>query len=431
MLTQKEVTSLKKKSSAYYVWDDTKTKGTGRLGIKVLTSGSKAWVFRYFRSGKRAFIQLGRFPELSLSDARQKAKEYGLQLKQGIDPKDELARVEKEYIESAKREAQQGTIKQLFHGYTSKMQEDGKRTYEAVLSALEREVYPHVPPTTKAKGVTTQDLVTVLAHMIRRGSVTQSNRVRSYLMAAFNYGLKHDNDPANYIEDAKFGLSLNPVSAIPKQKSGERVGQNYLELEEVHVLLDDLSHDFTTFPMGNSMRNLIKLCIFSGGQRPYELFASEWSAINWREKTFLVTKEVSKNKREHLFPLTESAIEVLKHQQKIAGGLYIFPHKKNEDQHVRGDSLSQAITRYREASSIKPFVARDIRRTCKTLMGEIGISKSLRDRIQNHALNDVSSKHYDRYDYLSEKRVALESWERQLLNELKHESNVVEMEVAR
>jgi hypothetical protein len=48
-------------------------------------------------------------------------------------------------------------------------------------------------------------------------------------------------------------------------------------------------------------------------------------------------------------------------------------------------------------------------------MGEIGLSKSIRDRLQNHALNDVSSKHYDRYEYLPEKRKALEAWESHLI----------------
>jgi hypothetical protein len=57
---------------------------------------------------------------------------------------------------------------------------------------------------------------------------------------------------------------------------------------------------------------------------------------------------------------------------------------------------------------------RDIRRICKTLMGELGISKSIRDRLQNHALQDVSSKHYDRYEYMPEKLRALEVWEREL-----------------
>jgi hypothetical protein len=59
---------------------------------------------------------------------------------------------------------------------------------------------------------------------------------------------------------------------------------------------------------------------------------------------------------------------------------------------------------------VSKFVPRDIRRTVKTLMGKAGVSKELRDRIQNHALTDVSAKHYDRYDYLTEKRHGLNVW---------------------
>lgn len=50
------------------------------------------------------------------------------------------------------------------------------------------------------------------------------------------------------------------------------------------------------------------------------------------------------------------------------------------------------------------------RRTWKTLAGQIGISKEDRDRLQNHAQGDVSSVHYDRYDYLKEKRAAMLQW---------------------
>lgn len=58
-------------------------------------------------------------------------------------------------------------------------------------------------------------------------------------------------------------------------------------------------------------------------------------------------------------------------------------------------------------------------------MGEIGVSKELRDRIQNHALQDVSSKHSDRYDYLTEKRRALETWEDRVNNYQRHQENKV------
>jgi hypothetical protein len=53
---------------------------------------------------------------------------------------------------------------------------------------------------------------------------------------------------------------------------------------------------------------------------------------------------------------------------------------------------------------------RDLRRTWKTLAGKAGVSKEIRDRIQNHALQDVSSKSYDRWNYIPEKCEGMEKW---------------------
>ena len=56
------------------------------------------------------------------------------------------------------------------------------------------------------------------------------------------------------------------------------------------------------------------------------------------------------------------------------------------------------------------FTPKDLRTTFKTLAGKAGLSKEARDRIQNHALTDISTKHYDRYDYLKENRHAMTVW---------------------
>jgi hypothetical protein len=56
------------------------------------------------------------------------------------------------------------------------------------------------------------------------------------------------------------------------------------------------------------------------------------------------------------------------------------------------------------------FSPRDIRRTFKTIAGSMGIPLEMRNRLQGHALNDVGSQFYDRYDYLKEKRVAIGIW---------------------
>jgi len=113
-------------------------------------------------------------------------------------------------------------------------------------------------------------------------------------MAAFNHGLKHDNDPANFIDDAKFGLVLNPVAAIPKQKAAERVGERFLTWAEARQLLDDMERPTS---LGLTLRSLIRLCFFTGGQRPYELAASRWASIDWQAKTLTITADISKNGR--------------------------------------------------------------------------------------------------------------------------------------
>ena len=71
------------------------------------------------------------------------------------------------------------------------------------------------------------------------------------------------------------------------------------------------------------------------------------------------------------------------------------------------------------------FSPRDLRRTWKTLAGSIGIDLEIRNRIQGHAFDDIGSKAYDRYDYLPEKRAAMEQWAAFVERMLREKDNVV------
>ena len=66
--------------------------------------------------------------------------------------------------------------------------------------------------------------------------------------------------------------------------------------------------------------------------------------------------------------------------------------------------------RQRGRGVIPVVTNRDLRRTWKTLAGKAGVSKEIRDRLQNHTLQDVSSKHYDRWQYMPEKREGMNKW---------------------
>lgn len=428
--TATRIQSLKPRAAAYYEWDTTGQRGVGRLGVKIQKSGQKIFVFRFFNEeGKTQFLTIGKFPEMTLSHARERAGEYGGLLKQGINPKTEAVRLQVAADKRVRAEALKGSVQQLFEGYTNSMRSEGKRTYDAVLASLEKEAYPTIEPEMKASDVTAAHIKQILSNLIIRDAVVQSNRVRSYLHAAFNYGLKHDNDPAYMEQGVLFDLSANPVSIIPKQTHAEKPGQNWLKLSYLCELMATFSN---AHKVGWLIHKLLELVVHCGGQRPYELLANRWESVDWIERTLLVPTDLSKNKREHLIPLTESSIAILRELYQQTGScIHIFPklvrRKYSSDEHILSSSLSRAISYYRKHNPEFPyFVARDIRRTCKTLMGEIGLSKEIRDRLQNHAFQDVSAKHYDRYDYLNEKRRALEVWEARL-NQEEALSNVVNL----
>src|SRR4029077_8678223 len=87
-------------------------------------------------------------------------------------------------------------------------------------------------------------------------------------------------------------------------------------------------------------------------------------------------------------------------------------NRRDPKTYARYNSFHDVIGRFmHENPGFAPFTARDIRRTWKTLAAGAGIPKEMRDRLQNHSKGgDVSSRHYDRYDYLVERRAAMAKW---------------------
>ena len=60
------------------------------------------------------------------------------------------------------------------------------------------------------------------------------------------------------------------------------------------------------------------------------------------------------------------------------------------------------------------FTLGDLRRTVETRLAAEGVSLEIRAQLQSHGLGGVQAKHYDRHDYLAEKRGALETLHRVL-----------------
>lgn len=159
--------------------------------------------------------------------------------------------------------------------------------------------------------------------------------------------------------------------------------------------------------MSEHRKNILKL-ILALGCRIEALAGLRWDEVDFNERLISIPPSRSKNGLHWIIPIGDIAFEVLINNPRLHDEL-IFP-AENGIEPLRADGINQATRRLCEQVNINRFTPRDLRTTFKTLSGKAGLTKEIRDRLQNHALTDVSSKHYDRYDYLSEKRAAILKW---------------------
>ena len=315
-----------------------------------------------------------------------------------------------------------GTLAQLCQVYRDKMAAEEKSSYAKVYAALQRYVlnpYPHLA-IKKANLITADDMKMVLRAMFDRGITTTINRTRGDLHAAFNVGLTYDHDiTIQRADNLCFDISSNPVAKVKKIKQFERALKRFLNPEELRIVWDSCEEH-----MNPVYASLLKIMICTG-YHPAELMRLTIQDIQAEDKAIYMTK--TKSGMPNLIPLNRfawSEIQCLIANTDSSG--LLFPSRVSNpkgDIYSRVSVLSNQVADMRPHLPIEAFTPRDIRRTVKTLMGKAGITKEMRDRIQNHAVSDVSGKHYDQYEYMPEKRAAMKTWERWLAN------NIIEPEL--
>jgi hypothetical protein len=400
MLTEKQIRALKPTEKEYEVSDGRSAKGEGVLMLRVRPNGAKEFFFRRRVNGKKPKVKLGNWPAMGLVEAR------------------DLCRVKKEVIVAP------GTLQNLMDAYVTKLRAQEATSVEDVAWSFKHyvtEPFPDLADRPVAL-IGPAEIRNIIAKMIDAGITTYCNRVRSRLHAAFQMGLEQEFNPRSYQQSArKFGLVGNPVASVPVQSDWENPGERALTEKELVTLWQLLPERLSLVTS-----ELIKFLIASGGQRPEQLLAVPRQ--QYYDDHVLIRNKKTKDGRPviHAVPYNELMLNCLHTMKEINESSTFLFEGKIEGKSLHANSLSRAITKLynRHAEKFEaPFTLRDIRRTCKTLMGVAGIKKELKDRIQGHAFNDVSSKHYDRYDYFKEKQAGLEVWAEWLLKKV----NMVEV----
>lgn len=404
LFTDRYIKALKPIENQKKPFDIRENSGQG-FAITVFPSGAKSFVYIYHFGGRKRRMTLGKYPQMSLADAKQAHRKALKELESDKDPALEVKRKTME-------EQGASTVAGLTKEYLETYAKPNKRSWKEDERMLYKDVLP-IWGKRKAHDITRRDVIQMLDKIKERGAPIIANRTLACIRRMFNFAIKRallDSSPCVMIE------------APAKENRRDR----YLSEDEIRIFW----HGLNNAPMTLSIKLALKF-LLATAQRKSEVITAEWSEIDFNSKIWTIPAEKSKNKMSHRVPLSFLALELLEKIKEINGNSHLlFPSEKSPAP-IRGQSVDHALRRSMHIfSNITHFCVHDCRRTAATHMASLRISGEILSRILNHAKRGVTEQHYIKHGYDDEKRHALEAWSNKLMsiiNSSKSITTVIEL----
>ncbi|MDT3680442.1 MAG: integrase family protein [Burkholderiaceae bacterium] len=436
---EKAAPSKEKKAPSATVWKhESRGRGAGALSLKAAGNGRAHWYFRYALDRKNQYVPIGPYgkgaDELTLQAARARCDELAVQraavptgdLRGSLAVQEAAREAEHRQQVQAVQQAPSHSLAALMDVYADALDARGKGAAGDVRGITKRHIvepfsqYAEAP----ARELTQRQAVEIIRRVVERGNGRTAGKLRSYLRAAFALALRAESDASAPSKMLGFNIESNPVAGTVAMPQFNRTRERALSEDELRALWKRLTATDTPSSLA------IRLAVLLGGQRVEQLIRTNISDVEGDTITLYDPKGRRTAPRVHVLPIGEEAgkiITVLKARAEAAASPYLFPADEAKPMNVRTVSKYMQSVRktMTEAKETTDFLLADVRRTCETRMAELGVSKDLRAQIQSHGLGGVQDRHYDRYEYLKEKRIALDAWAAWLAGGQRSGANVV------
>lgn len=372
--------------------------GMSGLGLRVSPKGRKTWVYMFQFNGKSRMMTLGKYPKMSLSEARIGYSKAVHKTDFEIDPA-------KEKVINNEIELKAITVEDLSVEYIKYCIAKGEVSWKEKQRAINKELLPIIG-NKKVKDITFRDIAPIINNIhIERKATTQAQRLLSHARCMFKY--------------AKNGLGLieiNPCSDLeaPKRQKNPRYALN---TKDIYRFWNNIDYTF--------MKPVVRLgmkFMFCTLARGVEVRKMKWSDINVKDKTWLIPSENAKNGKAILLPLNSYALTILKEIYQYTGHSdFVFGWNRslNSGQQLldKQEMTPMGVTAFSHALRDnfdlllieRKFTPHDLRRTGATCLTSVGYSREWVSKLLNHTPNNVTSMVYDVFDYFEEKRAGMES----------------------
>ena len=349
------------------------------LALRVAPTGTKSWVLLYRQGRRLRRWTLGRYPTLSLADARDRAR-AGLRTAAAGDDPAQAKRTQRDAL----------TVGELAERYLVEYARPRKRSWKEDRRLLTHAVLP-IWRHQAARDIQRADARALVQAVATRGAPIAANRLRALLHTLFGFAVAHEI------------VEANPITHVPRPGI-ERRRDRVLKADEMRTFWSRL--DDEPPPMAAALR--LRLVT---AQRGGEIHDMRWRDVDRATRWWTIPAARSKNGLPHRIPLADLALDLINGLPSFDPEGYVLAGARGKRQR------SQAIARL----GLDDFRGHDLRRTAASHMASAGVPRLVIGKILNHADPSVTAV-YDRHSYDTEKRAALETWATALLAIVRHPS---------
>lgn len=393
-LTDTALKALKPRDKIYSVADE---KG---LSIEVYPTGGMVWRYRYRLEGKYEKLTLGKYPALTLKNARIKRDEAAQDVAMGQSPAKQ-----KQLKKVAAAEAT--TVREFTERFFQEIQVKDRKDNKQVRRYFDNDILPHIGDK-PMKEVTTEDVRSIIWRKKEHGFDAAAGQIRGLLKKLCDYAVTCGL------------LNFNPVLALPmrhvhKAESRDRA----LEPAEIKVFINAVyaSNIRRQFKLG---LHLILLTMV----RKSELLLARWEHVDFDNSEWHIPAENSKTGKPHIVYLSKQAIALFKELQALAGGSeLVMPGRGSLTKPFAHNAINSALKKSLQGQAVPAFTVHDLRRTASTRLHENGWASDVVEKALNHTIGGVRGV-YNRAEYASQRIEMLQFWA-DYIEKLASDTNVI------
>lgn len=364
----------------------------GGLYLEVMPNGNKLWRYKYYFQGKEKRFSLGKYPIVTLVNAREKKLQAQRLLEQGIDPsRNKIAK------EKLARRGNNNTFELLAREWYGKKKDGWSGSHaKNVLHRLEGNVFPHIGKA-PVKKITAPDLLEVLQIMEDRNALEVASRTRQICAQVFRYAVQTgrcENNPAIHLNGA---LKTGKAKHFPA-----------LDIKEVPGFLKALERNEAR--LFSRTRRAIRLSLLTFA-RPGEIRQCQWEHVNLKDAIWTVPGELMKSGRDHIVPLSTQSIRVLLEQQEETGRFetpWVFPGQVRPLKPMSDGTVNMGIKRLGYHQRMTAHGFRALARTA--IREKLNYYPDIIEAQLAHKPAGPLGAAYDRAQFLDERKKMMQDW---------------------